>query len=221
MESTDSPALFWVSLWNKVAVRLAVPTNEKRTEVSLIRTDTLAPGQGPRPMTQSVCGETLLLPWRLAAQTQGRRLRKNCQDKQDKEAEWVCFHSQIRMYSPSDWILTWVTISWSSLTSLSRHPVVSSSCRCNAGEIDSPTTFSPGMLKGKHTQKHKSPSKLRLCLCLCWVAQSSLTLCYRMNRWYTTRLLCPPGSSVNGDSPGKNTGVGCHVLLKLRLLTCQ
>ena len=37
----------------------------------------------------------------------------------------------------------------------------------------------------------------------------------------------PPGSSVNGDSPGKNTGVGCHSLLqgifptqgsKLRLL---
>ena len=23
----------------------------------------------------------------------------------------------------------------------------------------------------------------------------------------------PPGSSVHGDSPGKNTGVGCHVLL--------
>ena len=24
----------------------------------------------------------------------------------------------------------------------------------------------------------------------------------------------PPGSSVHGDSPGKNTGVGCHVLLQ-------
>ena len=24
----------------------------------------------------------------------------------------------------------------------------------------------------------------------------------------------PPGSSVHGDSPGKNTGVGCHALLK-------
>ena len=23
----------------------------------------------------------------------------------------------------------------------------------------------------------------------------------------------PPGSSVHGDSPGKNTGVGCHALL--------
>ena len=24
----------------------------------------------------------------------------------------------------------------------------------------------------------------------------------------------PPGSSVHGDSPGKNAGVGCHVLLR-------
>ena len=24
----------------------------------------------------------------------------------------------------------------------------------------------------------------------------------------------PPGSSVQGDSPGKNTGVGCYVLLQ-------
>ena len=24
----------------------------------------------------------------------------------------------------------------------------------------------------------------------------------------------PPGSSVHGDSPGKNTGVGCHLLLQ-------
>ena len=24
----------------------------------------------------------------------------------------------------------------------------------------------------------------------------------------------PPGSSVHGDSPGKNTGVGCHAVLQ-------
>ena len=24
----------------------------------------------------------------------------------------------------------------------------------------------------------------------------------------------PPGTSVHGDSPGKNTGVGCHALLQ-------
>ena len=29
----------------------------------------------------------------------------------------------------------------------------------------------------------------------------------------------PPGSSVHGDSPGKNTGVGCHTLLQGVFLT--
>ena len=29
----------------------------------------------------------------------------------------------------------------------------------------------------------------------------------------------PPASSVHGDSPGKNTGVGCHVLLQGIFLT--
>ena len=42
---------------------------------------------------------------------------------------------------------------------------------------------------------------------LCLVAQSYLTLCDPMD--------CSlPGSSVHGDSPGKNTGTGCHALLQ-------
>ena len=42
---------------------------------------------------------------------------------------------------------------------------------------------------------------------LCLVTQSCLTLCEPMD--------CSlPGSSVHGDSPGKNTGMGCHVLLQ-------
>ena len=41
--------------------------------------------------------------------------------------------------------------------------------------------------------------------------QSCLTLCDPMD-------FSPPGSSVHGDSPGKNTGVGCHVLLQGILL---
>ena len=39
------------------------------------------------------------------------------------------------------------------------------------------------------------------------VAQSCLTLCNPMD-------CSPPGSSVHGDSPGKNIGVGCHALLQ-------
>ena len=42
---------------------------------------------------------------------------------------------------------------------------------------------------------------------LCFVAQLCLTLCNPM--------VCgPPGSSVHGDSPGKNTEVDCHALLQ-------
>ena len=38
-------------------------------------------------------------------------------------------------------------------------------------------------------------------------AQSCLTLCNPID-------CSPPGSSVHGDSPGKNTGVDCHFLLQ-------
>ena len=41
---------------------------------------------------------------------------------------------------------------------------------------------------------------------LCLVAQSFLSLCNHMD-------CSPPGSLVHGDSPGKNTEVGCHTLL--------
>ena len=42
---------------------------------------------------------------------------------------------------------------------------------------------------------------------LCLVAQSSPSLCNPMD-------CSPPGSSVLGDSPSRNTGVGCHALLQ-------
>ena len=42
---------------------------------------------------------------------------------------------------------------------------------------------------------------------LCLVAQSCPALCSPMD-------CSPPGSSVHGDSPGKNTGVGSHAFLQ-------
>ena len=42
---------------------------------------------------------------------------------------------------------------------------------------------------------------------LCLVTQSCLTLCDPMD-------CSPEGSSVHGDSPGKNTRVGHHALLQ-------
>ena len=51
-----------------------------------------------------------------------------------------------------------------------------------------------------------SPSIFSCVLCL--VTQSCLILCNPMD--------CSlPGSSVHGDSPGKNTGESCHVLLQI------
>ena len=42
---------------------------------------------------------------------------------------------------------------------------------------------------------------------VCLVAPLCLTLCDSLD-------CSPPGSSVHGDSPDKNTGVGCHALLQ-------
>ena len=50
------------------------------------------------------------------------------------------------------------------------------------------------------------PSMFTVNMCAFLVTQLCLTLCDPMD--------CgPPGSSVHGDSPGKNIGVGCHALL--------
>ena len=47
----------------------------------------------------------------------------------------------------------------------------------------------------------------KICYVLCLVAQLYVTVCDPVDR-------SPPGSSVHGNSPGKNTGVGCHALLQ-------
>ena len=46
-----------------------------------------------------------------------------------------------------------------------------------------------------------------LCAVLCLATQSCPALCNPMD-------CSPPGSSVHGNSPGKNTGLGCHALLQ-------
>ena len=43
--------------------------------------------------------------------------------------------------------------------------------------------------------------------CMCLVTQSCLTLCDPMDCSFL-------GSSIHRDSPGKNTGVGCHAYLQ-------
>ena len=59
------------------------------------------------------------------------------------------------------------------------------------------------------------PGKLNhICVCMRALAQSCLTLCDLMN--------CSlPGSSVYGNSLGKDTGVGCHALLQRNFPTWE
>ena len=52
----------------------------------------------------------------------------------------------------------------------------------------------------------KKEPTLPACTCVCLVAQSGLSLCNPTD-CTPARLFCPQ------DSPGKNTGVGCHFLL--------
>ena len=56
------------------------------------------------------------------------------------------------------------------------------------------------------TQSKHIPILIYCCYC-CKVA-SVVSDSVRPHRWQPTRLLCP------WDSPGKNTGVGCHFLLQ-------
>ena len=75
--------------------------------------------------------------------------------------------------------------------------------------------FNPGLLYCRqilyhliHQGGHLNDVLVLLAPCvLCLVAQSCPTLCDPMN-------CSPPGSPAHGDSPGKNTGVGCHALLQ-------
>ena len=54
--------------------------------------------------------------------------------------------------------------------------------------------------------------RVSVCVCACWVTQSHPTL-LRPHGPQSTRPLCP------WDSPGKNTGGGCHFLLQGIFLT--
>ena len=73
---------------------------------------------------------------------------------------------------------------------------------CSAGHL---TFLAPQIIMT--TRRDTSIPKMLPCAVLCLVAQSCLTLCDPMD-------CSQPGSSAHGDSPGKNTGVGCHALLQ-------
>ena len=51
-----------------------------------------------------------------------------------------------------------------------------------------------------------------MCVCVCTSTRAH-TRPLSHSRLFNPMDYSPPGSSVRGDSPGKNTGVGCHFLL--------
>ena len=63
---------------------------------------------------------------------------------------------------------------------------------------------------------HISQTKPFACMCVCSVM--CLTLCNPMDPMRPPEYSLPH-SSVHGDSPAKNTGVGCHFLLQVIFLT--
>ena len=58
-----------------------------------------------------------------------------------------------------------------------------------------------------HPHHDRVNAPLTMCVCVCSGAQSCQTLCDPMD-------CSPPGSFDHGNSPGKNTGVGCHALVQ-------
>ena len=58
-----------------------------------------------------------------------------------------------------------------------------------------------------HIEMSGEYSNKLYCVCMCLAAQSCPNLCDLMD-------CSPPGSSVHGYSPGKNTGVNCHAFLQ-------
>ena len=62
-------------------------------------------------------------------------------------------------------------------------------------------------LQGFIIVQHREYSHYFIIINIFVVSRSCLTLCDPID-------CSPPGSSVHGDSPGKNTGVGCHALLQ-------
>ena len=58
-----------------------------------------------------------------------------------------------------------------------------------------------------------------VCVCVC-VCARVCALSYSVMLTFWNPMDCSrPGSSFHGDSPGKNTGMGCHVLLQGLFLT--
>ena len=76
-----------------------------------------------------------------------------------------------------------------------------------ATDVLFPTSWLRHTLAGTSGKKQNSSSSFKTSTCVAKLLQSYPALCDPMD-------YSPPGSSVLGISPGKDTGVGCHALLQ-------
>ena len=90
--------------------------------------------------------------------------------------------------------------------------------------FESHQSYQWSTIKGSYWRSEMGTICFRLLGKLCFV-QSYLIHCVPAKFLQLCPTLCDPmdfslpGSSVHGDSPGKNTGVGCHALLQGIFLT--
>ena len=83
-----------------------------------------------------------------------------------------------------------------------------------AGENQSHIPGLRGLLAELEKEQDEPAEQMFCCCCCCCVA-SVVSDSVRPHRRQPTRLLCPR------DSPGKNTGVGCHFLFQCMKVTSQ
>ena len=71
----------------------------------------------------------------------------------------------------------------------------------------------PSLRRIRNNQRTPGSGCVLVVSCMCLHARSVMSNSLQPRGWN------PPGPSVHGDSPGKNTGVGCHFLLQGIFLT--
>ena len=80
--------------------------------------------------------------------------------------------------------------------------------RCRVSILDHPSPHPFFLLTSLGHQDTEKSDKKSFGFCMCMLSHfSHVRLCDPMD-------CSPPGYSVHGDSPGKNTGVSCHALLR-------
>ena len=144
-----------------------------------------------------------------------RAFLSNCGDN----SKFLCLFlkmSPVQSLSPV-WVFAtpWTTACQAPLSmGFSRHeywnglPFPTSGDFSNPGKIKPTSLVSPVLAGGFFNTSASWEAQVNSVL----VAQSHLILCDPLD-------YSPPGSSVHGNSPGKNTGVGCHALLQGIFLT--